>query len=307
MASDFVFEGLDVIYYHKEEKDRIRQITGDIYHVVKRELKHQNQKLPRLLKEYDEARDCQRWKLYGDLLYSYSVTDTKGKTSVTLTDFETEKDVTIPLDPRYDGNSNARKCYTKYSKLKKAQSYLQEQIAICEKEIAYFNSLLEQLEQADFESAGEIRQELARGGYIDEKKNRRQRRKKKDTGPAVTTVTLQNGVSVSYGRNNLQNDALTFHMARRSEIWLHAKDYHGAHVVIHTDKPDEETLRTAANLAAYYSAGRTSSSVPVNYCPVSQLKKIPGSKPGMVQLGSYKTIYIDPDPGLLEKEGFHLS
>ena len=302
-----VFEGLDVLYYHKEEKDRIRQITGDIFHTVKRELKHQKQKLPRLLKEFDEAKDCQKWKTYGDLLYSYSVKDTKGKTSVTLTDFETGQDVDVPLDPRYDGNSNARRCYTKYQKLKKAQSYLQEQISICEKEIAYFEGLLEQLEQADFESAGEIRQELFKGGYIDEKKSRKQRRKKKESRPAVTTVMLANGVSISYGRNNLQNEALTFHMARRGEIWLHAKDYHGAHVVIHDESPDEQTLRTAANLAAYFSAGRNSSSVPVTWCKVSQLKKIPGAKPGMVQLGSYKTIYIDPDPELLEAAGIHLS
>ncbi|MBR3127729.1 MAG: DUF814 domain-containing protein, partial [Solobacterium sp.] len=124
---------------------------------------------------------------------------------------------------------------------------------------------------------------------------KRVQRKKKQTGPKITTVTLDNGVRISFGRNNLQNEALTFHQARKPEIWLHAKDYHGAHVVIHDSHPDETTLRTAAEIAAYYSAGRSSSSVPVNYCPVSQLKKIPGAKPGMVQLGSYKTIYIDPD------------
>ena len=103
------------------------------------------------------------------------------------------------------------------------------------------------------------------------------------------------GVLIQYGRNNLQNDALTFHRSRRSDLWFHAKDYHGAHVVIHDSNPDEDTIRLAAEIAAYYSKGRYSSSVPVNYCPVSSLKKIPGAKPGMVQLGNYKTIYIDPD------------
>ncbi|MDY3234171.1 MAG: hypothetical protein SOW94_06450, partial [Erysipelotrichaceae bacterium] len=89
----------------------------------------------------------------------------------------------------------------------------------------------------------------------------------------------------------------------RNEIWLHAKDYHGSHVVIHESDPDEYTLRLAAEIAAYFSAGRNSSSVPVNYCPISQLKKIPGAKPGMVQLGSYKTIYIDPSREDLEAAG----
>ena len=88
-------------------------------------------------------------------------------------------------------------------------------------------------------------------------------------------------------------------MARKNEIWLHAKDYHGSHVVIHDEHPDEETLRTAANIAAYYSAGRMSSSVPVIWCPVRNLKKIPGAKPGTVQLGSYRMLYIDPDEELI--------
>ena len=114
---------------------------------------------------------------------------------------------------------------------------------------------------------------------------------------------MENGVSISFGRNNLQNDALTWHKARKNEIWLHAKDYHGSHVVIHTDHPDEATLRLAANIAAYFSKGRDSSSVPVNWCPVKNLKKIPGAKPGMVQLGSYRTIYIDPDASQLAPYG----
>ena len=108
---------------------------------------------------------------------------------------------------------------------------------------------------------------------------------------------------ISFGRNNLQNEQLTWHAARKNEIWLHAKDYHGSHVVIHTADPDEETLRTAAKIAAWYSAGRMSSSVPVIWCPVKNLKKIPGAKPGMVQLGNYRTIYIDPDEDQISELG----
>ena len=84
---------------------------------------------------------------------------------------------------------------------------------------------------------------------------------------------------------------------------MHAKDYHGSHVVIHADHPDEDTIRIAAMTAAWFSKGRMSSSVPVNWCPVKNLKKIPGAKPGMVQLGSYRTIYIDPDEDTLVSNG----
>ena len=99
---------------------------------------------------------------------------------------------------------------------------------------------------------------------------------------------------------------LTWHIARKNEVWMHAKDYHGAHVVIHAEHPDEATMRFAANLAAWFSQGRHSSSVPVVYCHVKTLKKIPGAKPGMVQLGPYKMIYIDPDQDELLKQGVQI-
>ncbi len=302
-----LFEGFDLLYYHREEKDRIKQMSGDIFQFAKRELKHQKIKLPRLLKEYDEALDCEKWKKWGDLLYTWNITDTKGKKEIIVQDYETEEDVRIPLDEKLDGRGNARKCFTKYNKLKKGQVYLQEQIDICNNEIQYFEGIMEQLDQADFDTATEIKQELIKQGYIKEtQKNRRKKKQSKDKQPAVTTITLSNGVRISYGKNNLQNDALTWHIARRNEVWLHAKDYHGSHVVIHDEKPDEETLRTAAMIAAYFSKGRESSSVPVNYCPVKNLKKIPGAKPGMVSLGAYKTIYIDPEESVLSSAGIAL-
>ncbi len=300
-----LFDGFDVLYYHREEKERIKQITGDLYHFVRRELKHQKTKLPRLLNEYDQALDCDKWKKWGDLLYTWNISDTKGKKQIQLQDYESDDVITVPLDEKLDGRGNARRCFNKYSKLKKGQVYLQEQIAICENEISYFEGLLEQLDQADFETAGEIKKELIKLGYMKEKKNVRKKKKQDDT-PKVSTIVSPSGISISYGRNNLQNDALTWHMARKNEIWLHAKDYHGAHVIIHADSPDEETIRLAAMIAAYFSGGRQSSSVPVNWCPVKNLKKIPGAKPGMVQLGSYRTIYIDPDPDVLSSAGIPL-
>ncbi len=289
-----IFEAFDILYYHKEEKERIKSISGDIYHFVKKELKHQTTKLPRLYKSYDEAKDCEKWKEYGDLLYSYQILDTKGMHQITLQSWEDGKDIIIPLDSKLDGKANARKCFTKYNKFKKGQIYLQEQIQICENEIHYFEGLLEQLDMADFDTALEIKEELVKQNYITEKKNPK-KKKKKENGPHITTITLPNSVSVSYGKNNLQNEALTWHQARKNEYWLHAQGYHGAHVVVHCDHLDEETLRNSAMIAAYFSKGRYSSSVPVQYCLVKDLKKIPGAKPGMVSLSSYKTIYIDPD------------
>ena len=290
-----LMEGFESLYAQSEEKERIKQIAGDVYHVAKKELKHQSTKLPRLQKEYDTALDCDKYRLYGDLLYTYGITDTKGKQDIQLENYEDGKMITVPLDPKLDGNQNAKKAYTKYTKLKKGQTYLQEQIAICQNEIDYFTGVLEQLDIADFDTALEIKQELIKLGYMKEKQKSNKRKKKKESEPNITTITSPSGISVSYGKNNLQNEYLTWHKARKEEIWLHAKEYHGAHVIIHAPEADEATLRFAANLAAYYSSGRNSSSVPVNYCKVRQLKKIPGARPGMVQLTNYKTIYIDPE------------
>ncbi len=297
-----IFEAFDILYYHKEEKERIKSISGDIYHFVKKELKHQTTKLPRLYKSFDEAKDCEKWKEYGDLLYSYNIQDTKGMHEITLQSWEDGKDIVIPLDSKLDGKANARKCFTKYNKYKKGQVYLQEQINICENEIHYFEGLLEQLDMADFDTALEIKEELIKQNYITEKKNPK-KKKKKENGPHITTLVLPNGISISYGKNNLQNEALTWHQARKNEYWLHAQGYHGAHVVVHCDHLDEDTLRNSAMIAAYFSKGRYSSSVPVQYCLVKELKKIPGAKPGMVSLLSYKTIYIDPDEEHLNEIG----
>ena len=296
-----LFEGLEILYYHKEEKERVKDISGNIYRIVKRELKHQKQKLPRLLSEYDAAIDCDVWRKYGDLLYANQIKDTKGKESIQLFDYETEQEITIPLDPKLDGNKNAQKCYTKYGKLKKAQQYLQEQISISEKEIEYFEGLLEQLDLADFETATEIRQELIRGGYIKEKQRKKQ--KKKEDTPKVHQIQYDDNTIIYYGKNNLQNEYLTFKKAKKNHYWFHTKDYHGAHVVVDTNDLNEDIIRFAANLAACYSGGRNSSSVPVNYTTVKELKKIPGAKPGMVQLNHYQTIYIDPSLEQLEEYG----
>ena len=298
-----LFEGFDILYFHKEEKERIKEISGDIFHTVKKELKHETQKLPRLLKEYDDALDCNKWNKYGELLYAYNIQDTKGTKEIKLEDYETGKEITIPLDPKLDGKGNAKKCYQKYTKLKKGQKYLSEQIALCKQEIEYFEGLLEQIEIADFNTASEVKEELIKGGYMKEKRPQKKKNKNKKTKEKeihFTTIETISCIQISFGKNNLQNDELTWHHAKKSEIWLHAKDYHGAHVVIHHHEIDEDTLRLAANIAAYFSKGRDSSSVPVNYCPVKELKKIPGAKPGMVQLGSYKTIYIDPSVDELE-------
>lgn len=292
-----IMKGIDILYYDKEEKVRIKQQSGDLFRIVKRELHKNTSKLPKLQDSLTEAMDCEKYRIYGDLLFAYMGTITKEKTIV-LPSFEDGEEVKIPIDMRFDIKQNANKYYQKYHKSKRAQSILQEQITLCEKEISYFETMQFQLEQASIQDAIEIREELSKMQYMKPQKTR-VRKKKKEELPHFETFLFED-IKVYVGKNNLQNDYVTWKLGRKQDTWLHTKDLHGAHVVITTPEPSEQLLRDAAMLAAWYSSGRYSSSVPVNYCLIKQIKKIPGNKGSFVSLSNYKTIYIDPEPSHIQ-------
>lgn len=292
-----MMKGLDVLFYQKEEKVRIKQQSGDLFKAVHKELHKNVAKLPKLSQSLMEAMDCERFREYGDVLFAYMGSIEKQKV-ITLPSFEHGEDLHITIDMRFDIKGNANKYYQKYHKSKRAQTILQEQIVLCEKEIDYFESMQLQLEQASVQDAIEIREELAKLGYVKAFKSKI-RKKKKQELPHYETFQFDH-VTIYVGKNNLQNDYVTWKLGRKQDTWLHAKDLHGSHVIITCEEPDEETLRNAAMLAAWYSQGRYSSSVPVNYCLQRQLKKIPGNKGSLVSLSTYKTIYIDPDPAQIQ-------
>jgi len=286
-----IMKGLDILYHEKEEKVRIKQQAKDVYKVVKHECNRNNTKLPKLQDALQDALDCEKYREYGDLLFAYMDT-LQRQPYVVLPSFDSKKEVTIPLDMRYDIKHNANRYYQKYHKAKRAQTFLREQIALCEKEIRYFEAIQLQLEQAGMQDVAEIREELTNLHYMKEGKQRI-RKKKKAKEPHYECFVFEDA-KIYVGKNNVQNDFVTWKLANKQDTWLHAKDMVGAHVVITGDSPSEALLRNGAMLAAWYSSARYSSSVPINYCQVRQLKKIPGNKGSFVALSNYKTIYIDP-------------
>ena len=288
-----LMEGMDVLFYEKEEQVRIKQQSGDIAKVIRRELNKDKNKLPKLLQAFDEAMDCDHYREYGDLLFAYQGQIQK-QPMIVLPSFEREEEIHIPIDMRFDIARNANRYYQKYHKQRRAQTILQQQIDLCKDQIQYFEQLQAQLEIATVPDAIEIREELVRQGYMKPKKAGIQRRNKGKQVPHYTTFEIE-GSCVYLGKNNLQNEYITRSLAKKNDLWFHAKGFHGAHVICCNDQPNEQLLRACAMLAAYYSKGRYSSSVPVDYCQVRQLKKVPGSKAGMVTMQSYRTIYIDPD------------
>ncbi len=282
-------EGFETIFYEDGEKDRIRGISDDLFKVVRRQLKHYDTKIKKLEQSLEDALNLQGDKENGELLYLYEDLDRKGLKEVQITDYEGNTK-TVPLDPRLSVKANAAKYYNQYQKKRKGKVYIEEQLEQARNELTYFESLNEQLSMADYADALDIKEELSRFCYL--RKNDGRSRKKKKINLYQIKI---DGHTITFGKNNLQNAALSFDYARPNHTWFHAKQYHGSHVTIDTDHPDEKLIRICANLAAWYSKGRYSSSVPVDYCLVKELKKIKGGKPGFVTFRNYKTIYIDPE------------
>ncbi len=281
-------QGFDEIYYQDDEKERIKNIADDLFKVVKRQLKHYDTKIKKLEQSLQDALNLQSDKDNGDILYTYHDLEQKGLKEVELEDYE-GKLRKIPLDPKLSVKANANKYYNQYQKKRKGKIYIEEQIDIAKNELTYFESLNEQLSIANYSDALDIKDELSRFGFL--RKNVSKNKKKKK----VNLYEVRHGdYTIWFGKNNLQNAFLTFEYAHSDYTWFHAKQFHGAHVVVNSSRPDEDLIRTCANLAAYYSKGRYSSSVPVDYCLVREIKKVKGARPGFVTFKNYKTIYIDP-------------
>ena len=280
-------EGFDELYYEDDEKERIKNISNDLFKVVKRQLKHYSNKITKLNDSLKEAENLQLDKTYGDLLYTYSNLDLKGLNYIEVRDYNNEL-VRIPLEPKLSIKANANKYYNNYQKKRRGKIFIEEQLEIARSELEYFDSLNQQLQIANYSDALDIKEELSNFSYI--KQNNKRKKKKKVN---LYQVIVDN-YTITFGKNNIQNNYLTFEFAKSNYTFFHAKDYHGCHLVINSSELNEKVIRIAANLAAYYSQGRYSSSVPVDYCLVKDVKKIKGKKPGFVSIKNYKTIYIDP-------------
>ncbi|MBQ1900303.1 MAG: NFACT family protein [Erysipelotrichaceae bacterium] len=287
-ASYDIQKGFDEVYYEDDEKERIKGVADDLFKIVKRQIKHFDTKIKKLQISLDDALNLQSDKDAGDLLYTYEDLDAKGLKKLEIADFEGNVQ-TIALDPKLSVKANANRYYSQYQKKRKGKVYIEEQIGIAQNELTYFESLNEQLSFANYSDALDIKEELSRFGYL--KKTNTKNKKKKKVNLYQVKV---DGHTITFGKNNIQNAFLSFEYAKSNYTWFHAKQFHGSHVTVDTDRPDEKLIRICANLAAYYSKGRYSSSVPVDYCLVKELKKVKGAKPGFVTFKNYKTIYIDP-------------
>lgn len=290
-------ELLDKFYFERAKRERVKSQAADLERWLNNEIAKLKTKMKKLEKEVKAAEKLDTFQLYGELLTANGYQIEKGQTEATVENYyEQGTTVTIPLDPQKTAIENAQRYFSRYSKAKNALIMIAEQLEIAKDDIEYFEMVKQQVLQASPDDIAEIREELNELGLMKARgKNKRQKVKK----PKPETYESSTGISISVGKNNKQNDYLTFKMANRHDIWLHTKDIPGSHVVIHSDAPDEQTLNEAAILAAYFSKARESSSVPVDYTAVKQVKKPNGSKPGFVIYFEQKTLFVTPDEDIV--------
>ncbi|MET1014655.1 MAG: NFACT RNA binding domain-containing protein [Paenisporosarcina sp.] len=293
-------ELLDKVYFARADRDRVKQQAGDLERWLQNEIDKLKLKMKKLSKEKAQAEKLETFQLYGELLMAHLYQLERGQTEAQIVNYYDEDGatVTIPLNPRKTPVENAQAFYTRYNKAKTALIKTQQQMDKTKEDIDYLEMLQQQVMQASPNDIEEIREELAEQGWM---KARILKKKKKIVKPTPEAFISSSGLSISVGKNNKQNDYVTFKLANKSHLWFHTKDIPGSHVVIHDVEPDETSILEAANLAAYYSKARESSSVPVDYTEIRHVKKPNGSKPGFVIYFEQKTVYVTPSEDIVRK------
>lgn len=287
-------EALDEYYRTRDRAERIRQKSQAIRRVLKNNIERCEKKLALRQEALLGAARMDEYRRYGELITASQHLIKKGMKSCLLPDYYTDgvPMTEIPLDEKLSPAQNAQHWFKLYRKAAGARTLAEEQIRETNEELTYLEGQAEDLEKCQDEpSLAELRAELERMGYLREDKNRRKNKQLPPSAPMRFTSPA--GRLILVGKNNLQNDKLTF-TAEPEEIWLHAKDMPGSHVIIPGDAPDEGTLLYAARLAAKYSKGGTGSHVPVDWTKRKYVKKPSGARPGFVIYTHQHTIYADP-------------
>lgn len=291
---DSISSLLEEFYNSKFLRDSLGSKSKELKKIVKKNIEKLNRKLSNQANELNVALNREKFKVYADLISSNFYKIEKGADSVTVENFYDEmKEIKIPLDPTLDGPSNAAKYYKKYSKLKNAASFLTEQIEIGKSEISYLESILLNIDFAERpDEIDELYEEMEKEGYL--KKKKKNNKKKKDSDENYITVKTEDGFDIYIGKNNRQNDYLTHKKAKKNDLWFHVKDAPGSHVILKNDNRDftNNSLLTAAKLAAKYSSLSKSQNIPVDYTFKMYVKRHPAKKPGLVTYTNYKTINI---------------
>lgn len=295
---------LDSFYEQRERLDRVKQKGQDLIRSVTNARDRTRRKIANQEKELAATLDRDRLRELGDIITSNFYQMERGMARLRTVDFYDPegKEIDIKLDPLLTPQQNAAKYYKDYNKAKTAKEMLTIQLEKGRKELDYLNSVLESISLAEGErDLLEIRQELTDTGYLRRQGKAKERNKRLSSKPMEFRSST--GMRISVGKNNTQNDLLTCKLAGKGDIWFHTQKIHGSHVILWTEggQPDLQSLNEAAVLAAWFSQGRDSGKVPVDYTPVRYVKKPGGARPGMVVYTTYETAQVTPDGELAKR------
>jgi predicted ribosome quality control (RQC) complex YloA/Tae2 family protein len=285
---------LDSFFEEKSNVERLKQRSGNVMKLLNTNYERLLRKAENRRLELDECRERDKFRIYGDLVNADLYRLNKGDTFLESVNYETGEPVRIPLEPRLTPSQNAQKYYAQYRKLDTAEKMLTQFLAESEGELMYLDSVIDAASRAVTDAEiNAIRDEIGK-----KPSGNKKQAKSKPLPPLKFTAT--DGTEILVGRNNKQNDELTFKIAKPDDIWLHTKDIAGSHVILRCSGHGglggvpEEIIRQAAVIAAEHSKGSKSSRVPVDFCLVKFVKKPSGSKPGFVIFTHNKTLYVNP-------------
>lgn len=285
-------ELLDSYYINKDKQERLNNRSQDLQKLINTNIERCKKKIKILENTLKDCESKDEYKLKGELLTSYIYSIVPGSKEISLLNYyEEEEYINITLKENKSPSENIQEYFKKYNKFKKSEENAITQLQHGHDELNYLLSVASNLNNADnYTDIEDIKNELVESGYIRFKKS-----KNKKSKPAEPMHFISSdGIDIYVGKNNIQNDFLTLKFASKNDLWLHAKNMPGSHVIIKTNDVSEKTLSEAATLAAYYSKGQNSSKVPIDYTNVKNVKKPSGSKPGMVIYYTNKTIYAEP-------------
>ena len=295
------FAGLfDAFFAERDRVERTRQRAQDLIHLLSAAKGRLTRKLDAQIEELADTERGEEYRRTGDLIIANLYRLRRGDRVVSLIDYTADPptEVTVELDPRLSPSDNAERFYKRYRKAKTAKTVLSEQIAHCRDELAYLDTVESFLDRAETEQdLTDLRDELYRAGYASRMKNYAPSKQSKPSKPTETVTP--GGYRVLIGRNNLQNDRLTFKVAARNDLWFHAKGVPGSHVILLCDgaEPSAEDYTFAASLAAGYSKANVAggATAPVDYTRVCNVKKPAGARPGFVIYKTNYTAYVLPE------------
>ena len=293
-------------YFMRDRYARMRDRSSSITKVVSNNLRRAEKKLNILQGELKEAEKRDYFRICGDIISANLYRIQKGDSVIKAQNFydENQAEIEIKLDTTLSPSKNADKYYTKYKKAKNTELYAKEQINKTVDEIEYLESVLYSVSNAQTpQHLSQIRQELVAGGYI--KGDNQKKKKEKQPVMGNPMEFSYKGYTIYVGRNNVQNDYLTLRMGRSRDLWLHTKNIPGSHTLVKFMGEDfpNEVIEKAAEIAAFYSKGKNSSYVEVDYCPVSHVKKPAGAKAGMVIYEGYNTALVKPSDKISNEQG----